>query len=43
VSRDTTERILASIRRAGLGLTTRASGRERLHSLPRETLARVVP
>lgn len=43
VSRDTVERILAAIRRAGLPLSSEARGRERRHSLPAETLGRALP
>ncbi len=43
VSRDTVERILGSIRTAGLGLVRERHGRELLYSLPAETLARTVP
>jgi DNA-binding transcriptional ArsR family regulator len=43
VSRDTVERILASIRTAGLGLASERQGRMIVYSLPAETLARTVP
>ncbi len=38
VSRDTVERILTSMRRAGLKLSVERHGRELLYSLPVETL-----
>jgi DNA-binding transcriptional ArsR family regulator len=43
VPRRTVERLLAGIREAGLELETEVRGRERYHSLSRETLARVLP
>lgn len=43
LSRESVDEILLAIRRADLPLTSVRHGREVRHSLPKETLARVLP